>query len=101
MIENGFMQMVGTARNFSAAIVAIAACLLASSARSATTLALTRVACGEDPVAQDVSTFSDTYAYSDFKFSLTYSCYLIRHGSDYTLWGHRKSARTRFPQVPS
>jgi N-acyl homoserine lactone hydrolase len=80
------MRMGGAARNFSAWIVAIAACLVASSARSATTVTLARLACGEDPAAQDVSTFSDTYAYSNFKFSLTYSCYLIRHGSDYMPW---------------
>jgi N-acyl homoserine lactone hydrolase len=80
------IRMVGAVRNSSAWIVAIAACLVASSARSAPTVTLTRLACGEDPAAQDVSNFSDTYAYSDFKFRLTYSCYLIRHGSDYMLW---------------
>jgi N-acyl homoserine lactone hydrolase len=80
------MRMGNAARNFSAWVVTIAACLVASSACSATTVTITRLACGEDPAAQGVSNFSDTYAYSDFKFRLTYSCYLIRHGSDYMLW---------------
>ncbi|HEY1725747.1 MAG TPA: N-acyl homoserine lactonase family protein [Steroidobacteraceae bacterium] len=47
---------------------------------------LTRISCGEDPAPQDVSTYSDAYAYNQFKFRLTYSCYLIRHGSDYMIW---------------
>ena len=72
--------------NLSAWIVALAACLVASSARSAAKVTLTRLSCGEDPAPQDVSTFSDTYAYYDFKFRLTYSCYLIRHGAEYMIW---------------
>jgi len=34
----------------------------------------------------DVRGFSDTYAYEDLKIQLTYSCYLIQHGSDYMIW---------------
>jgi N-acyl homoserine lactone hydrolase len=66
--------------------VALAACLIASSARSATGVTLTRLACGEDPVPLDASSYSDTYAYSDFKFRLTYSCYLVRHGDEFMIW---------------
>lgn len=73
-------------RNFSAWIAAVAACLAAASAQSATRVTLTRLACGEGPAPEDVTSYSDTYAYSDFKFRLTYSCYLIRHGSEYMIW---------------
>jgi N-acyl homoserine lactone hydrolase len=94
MIEPEYKQGIASmragycVRNFSAWIVALAACLVvgAASAEPATTVSLTRLACGEDPAADDVSTFSDTYAYSDFKFRLTYSCYLIRHGTEYMIW---------------
>lgn len=75
-------------RHLSAWIVAVAACLVAdgASAQSATEVTLTRLACGEDPAPGDVSTFSDTYAYPHFRFRLTYSCYLIRHGTEYMIW---------------
>lgn len=72
----------------SAWIVAVAAFAVpdGTSAQSAMEVTLTRLACGEDPAPGDVSTFSDTYAYPDFKFRLTYSCYLIRHGTEYMIW---------------
>ena len=75
-------------RHLSAWIAVLAACLVAdgASAQSAAEVTLTRLACGEDPAPGDVATFSDTYAYPDFKFKLTYSCYLIRHGIEYMIW---------------
>ena len=75
-------------RHLSACIAAVAACLASdgATAQSAAEVTLTRLACGEDPAPRDVSTSSDTYAYPDFKFKLTYSCYLIRHGSEYMIW---------------
>jgi N-acyl homoserine lactone hydrolase len=85
--------------NLSGWIVAIAGCLVVSSARSATEVTLTRLSCGEDPVALDASTYSDTYAYSDFKFRLTYSCYLIRHGTEYMIWDTGNPAG-KWPQSP-
>src|SRR5689334_14407819 len=30
--------------------------------------------------------FSDTYAYGDLKVNFVFSCYLIKHGSDYMMW---------------
>ena len=93
MIEPGHKQGFAPmragycARDLSAWIVAVAACLVTgASAQSATEVTLTRLACGEDPVPEDVSTYSDTYAYPDFKLRLTYSCYLIRHGTEYMIW---------------
>lgn len=62
---------------------------------------LTRIDCGT-PVLNDVGArFSDTYAYTDLKVLFTYSCYLIKHGSDYMLWeaGHSMSAGAPAPKV--
>lgn len=47
---------------------------------------LTRLDCGNEPAPVNVASFSDTYAYADFKVPLTYSCYLIRHGDEYMVW---------------
>lgn len=35
--------------------------------------------------------FSDTQAYGDLKVEFTYSCYLVKHGSDYMLWDAAQS----------
>jgi N-acyl homoserine lactone hydrolase len=78
---------VGYLCHLSAWIAVVAACLVAdgASAQSAA-VSLTRLACGEDAAPRDISTSSDTYAYRDRKFRLTYSCYLIRHGAEYMIW---------------
>jgi N-acyl homoserine lactone hydrolase len=47
---------------------------------------LTRLDCGNAAAPSDVSRFSDTYAYTDLKVQLTYSCYLIKHGEEYMVW---------------
>ncbi len=75
-------------RHASAWVVVAAACLVAdrASAQSTAEVTLTRLACGESPAPDDASTFSDTYAYPGFKFRLTFSCYLIRHGTEYMIW---------------
>ena len=49
-------------------------------------VALARMDCGNDPEPHSVAAFSDTFAYADFEFQLTYSCYLVRHGDRYLLW---------------
>lgn len=53
---------------------------------SAAEVTLTRLDCGNAAAPSEAARFSDTYAYTDFKVLLTYSCYLIRHGNDYMLW---------------
>jgi N-acyl homoserine lactone hydrolase len=56
-------------------------------AQTAPDVALTRLDCGTSPMPTDVSVrFSDTYAYNGLKVQLTFSCYLIKHGSDYMVW---------------
>lgn len=48
-------------------------------------LELWRLDCGRIEV-RDLSLFSDTFAYAGKKRSLTDSCYLIRHDTQYLLW---------------
>src|SRR5918999_1773477 len=69
----------------------LAAALLASlcalpALAQAPEVSLTRLDCGNEPEPVNVASFSDTYAYADFKVPLTYSCYLIRHGDEYMVW---------------
>lgn len=75
-------------RHLSTWIAVVAACLVAdgASAEAAAEVTLTRLACGEDVAPRDISASSDTYAYRDLKFRLTYSCYLIRHRTEYMIW---------------
>jgi N-acyl homoserine lactone hydrolase len=47
---------------------------------------LTRLDCGNEPAPMNVDGYSDTYAYKGLVLQVTYSCYLIKHGSDYMLW---------------
>ena len=77
------------------------AALPAAAQPSPPEVTLTRIDCGT-PVLNDVGArFSDTYAYSDLKVLFTYSCYLIKHGSDYMLWdtGHSMNAGAPAPKV--
>lgn len=45
---------------------------------------LTRLDCGNG--FNDQRRFSDSFAYSNPKVPFTFSCYVIRHGSDYMVW---------------
>jgi N-acyl homoserine lactone hydrolase len=45
---------------------------------------LTRLDCGSG--TNDARRFSDTFAYTDPKKPFTFSCYVIKHGSDYMVW---------------
>src|SRR5256885_10730099 len=48
---------------------------------------LTRIECGINPVPVAVGErFTDTFDYQGLKLPFTYSCYLIKHGSDYMVW---------------
>jgi glyoxylase-like metal-dependent hydrolase (beta-lactamase superfamily II) len=65
-----------------------AASLVGTTARaqSVPEVTLTRIDCGMDAEPRDVARFSDTYAYPKLKLTFTFSCYLIKHGSDAMLW---------------
>ncbi len=70
-----------------ASLITLGAALLALSApaKAAADLELWRLDCGTVEV-KDMSLFSDTFAYAGEHGTLTDSCYVIRHGSDYLLW---------------
>ncbi|MBN9243210.1 MAG: N-acyl homoserine lactonase family protein [Mesorhizobium sp.] len=66
-------------------ILAAAALSFATAPAFAADVELWRLDCGK-VVVNDLSLFSDTFAYGGQKRTLTDSCYLIRHGTDYMLW---------------
>ena len=70
-----------------ASLFSLGAALLALSApaRAAADLERWRLDCGS-VVIKDLSSFSDTFSYKGETRTLTASCYLIRHGTDYMLW---------------
>lgn len=57
---------------------------LLSAAAAAQEVTLTRLDCGSG--ANDPRRFSDTFAYTETTKPFTFSCYLIRHGSDLMVW---------------
>ena len=65
-------------------------------------MSLTRLDCGTpNPPTAVNQRFSDTYAYGDLKLQLVYSCYLVKHGSEYLLWdtGHAMTTPNVAPKV--
>lgn len=62
---------------------------------------LTRLDCGTSAPASDVGRFSDIFAHRGLMLQLVYSCYLIKHGSDYMVWdtGQSPSAGALAPKV--
>lgn len=71
----------------SAALLLGAAHAMAQGApKSSVEVTLTRLDCGNSAAPSDVARFSDTYAYTDLKVQLTFSCYLVKHGDEYLLW---------------
>jgi N-acyl homoserine lactone hydrolase len=47
---------------------------------------LARFDCGKTTTLNDVSRFSDVWAFKGLNVQLTFSCYLIKHGEDYMIW---------------
>jgi glyoxylase-like metal-dependent hydrolase (beta-lactamase superfamily II) len=75
---------------------------LSASAQGAPEVTLTRIECGTPAAPTEVNLrFSDTYALDGLKVQLVFSCYLIKHGSDYLVWdsGHSMSAGAVAPKV--
>ncbi|MDQ0136954.1 glyoxylase-like metal-dependent hydrolase (beta-lactamase superfamily II) [Neorhizobium galegae] len=81
------MKTSATLSTLGASILAAGFGLLAlsGSAQAAADLELWRLDCGS-VVVKDLSSFSDTFAYKGESRTLTDSCYVIRHGTDYLLW---------------
>src|SRR3954470_6263980 len=63
----------------------LAACVsFAALAQAPAEVTLTRLDCGSG--FNDPKRFSDSFAYKDDKMPFTFSCYVIKHGSDYMIW---------------
>ena len=78
----------------SALVLAVGATVSGSAALAETPeVTLTRLECGTPQAPTDVNArFSDTYAYAGLKLQFVYSCYVIKHGSDYMMWDTGQSA---------
>src|SRR5881396_4301540 len=61
---------------------------LSALAQTAPEVTLTRIECGTAAKTTNVAErFTDTFAYSkDLALTFTFSCYLIKHGSEYMVW---------------
>ena len=66
--------------------LAFAGAVVATSAfaQAPAEVTLTRLACGDG--FNDQRRFSDSYAYHNEKVPFTFSCYVIKHGSDVMVW---------------
>ena len=62
---------------------------------------LTRLDCGTSPGPSDVARFSDVFGHRGLMVPIVYSCYLVKHGSDYMVWdtGQSLSAGAVAPKV--
>jgi N-acyl homoserine lactone hydrolase len=87
-------------------VLAIGACAnalvsLSALAQAAPELTLTRLDCGTGIAPIDPARFSDTFAYPELKVTLTFSCYLIKHGDEYMVWdaGFAVGANPNAPKV--
>src|SRR5688500_2873993 len=60
---------------------------LTAFAQAPAEVTLTRIDCGTGATPTDVGQrFTDTFAYKDLKLTFTFSCYLIKRGTDYMVW---------------
>ena len=64
--------------------VALCAGALFSIAAAAQDVSLTRLDCGSG--SNDPRRFSDTFAYTETTKPFTFSCYVVRHGTDVMVW---------------
>lgn len=84
-------------------LASIALCLAVGSVAAQTPpeLALSRLECGTSPGPSDVARFSDVFGHRGLMVPIVYSCYLIRHGSEYMVWdtGQSMSAGAVAPKV--
>src|SRR5262249_15304657 len=84
-------------------LFSLALAVAAGSALAQSEVTLTRIDCGSNPKPVAVAErFTATYPYSkDFGVHFTYSCYLIKHGSDYMVWdtGFAPGSNPNAPKV--
>lgn len=62
---------------------------------------LARLECGNAPGPQDVGRFSDVFGHRGLMVPIVYSCYLVKHGSEYLVWdtGQAPNAGALAPKV--
>ena len=80
--------------------LAFASAVVATSAfAQAPEVTLTRLACGDG--TNDQRRFSDSFAYQNDKMPFTFSCYVIKHGSDAMVWdtGYAPGSVTAYTQT--
>jgi glyoxylase-like metal-dependent hydrolase (beta-lactamase superfamily II) len=85
------------------AVISLSACAQTAPAAppaAVPELSVARIECGTG-TTYDVGPFSDTFSMEGLKIPFVFSCYLIRHGSDYLLWdtGHALTAGAVAPKV--
>jgi N-acyl homoserine lactone hydrolase len=82
--------------------IGVGACDSAAVAQAVPEVTLTRLECGTPQAPVDVNArFSDTSAFPELKLQFVYSCYVIKHGSDYMMWdtGQSTAAGAVAPKV--
>jgi len=94
--------------NRTLSLLAIGACAnalisLSASAQATPDVTLTRFDCGTGVTPINPARFSNTFAYEgkELKLTLTFSCYLVKHGADYMVWdaGFAVGANPNAPKV--
>src|SRR5882672_3254016 len=62
---------------------------------------LTRFDCGIGQSPIDPARFNDTFAFPELKVTITFSCYLVKHGAEYMVWdtGFAVGANPNAPKV--
>src|SRR5215475_12278408 len=84
-------------------ISVLAATLFAASAAfGQAEVTLTRIDCGTGAQPTKVNErFSDTFSMKDLALTFTFSCYLIKHGTDYMVWdtGFAPGSNPNAPKV--
>jgi N-acyl homoserine lactone hydrolase len=76
---------------------------LSASAQAAPDVTLTRFDCGTGVMPINPARFSDSFDYvgKELNLTLTFSCYLVKHGADYMVWdaGYAPGTNPSAPKV--
>ena len=74
---------------------------MSASAQTPPEVTLSRIDCGTSAKPMDLQRFSDTFSYPGQTRTFTFSCYLIKHGSEYMVWdtGFAPGSNPNAPKV--
>ena len=78
--------MLRTASLLAIGVCANALVALTASAQTPPEVTLSRFDCGTGQSPIDPARFNDTFAFPELKVTLTFSCYLVKHGNEYLVW---------------